>query len=158
MAKSHGVTNIFGRFNKLPLTLFRIQTTWQAKLRDYQQQLKIGQFSYDVKLHEDGLVHSIPVTETKFMGPNGMSLRPSGPNFFEILANFRGQCIFVLPKDTELPSQFTLLHEHTDHYSLQTTQPVSLKEFNQRLTAFLNSFEMIDKATYMVRYRKETGL
>lgn len=37
---------------------------------------------------------------------------------------------------TTLPPSLTILHEHTDHYSLQTTKRIGLDELNAEMTRF----------------------
>ena len=32
-----------------------------------------------------------------------------------------------------------MFHEHTDHYSMQTTTPISLPDYNEKLTEFLKT-------------------
>jgi hypothetical protein len=36
-----------------------------------------------------------------------------------------------------LPTEWIVIHERDDHYSLQTTEPIPLETLNQRLTKFL---------------------
>ena len=38
-----------------------------------------------------------------------------------------------------IPDGFVVLHEHSDHYSLQVTRPVPLAVLNGRLTKLLES-------------------
>lgn len=57
-----------------------------------------------------------------------MSLRPGGFNLGEIIANYKGAVqIIEIPKSFKLPPELILLHEHSDHYSLQTTAPIKLE-------------------------------
>ena len=69
---------IIGRFQVTPLVLFRIGTTKQVYLREYQDQKSKGKYSYDFTLRENGLI--LPATGDEYIGPNGMSLRPNGNN------------------------------------------------------------------------------
>ncbi len=53
-------------------------------------------------------------------GPNGMSLRPDGPTMRRTLEAFKGTpIIFSFLVGLQLPKGLVLLHEHTDHFSLQ---------------------------------------
>jgi len=128
---------LLGRFASFPFDICRIQSGKVVSLRDRAVQTKEGRASFDVELH-DGKV--IPALGDDFLGPNGMSMRPPTPYFINFAENFGGKrvVVFRVPKGTALPNTLTLLHEHTDHYSLQTTVPCSLSELNQRLTKFLH--------------------
>lgn len=125
------------RYTQLPLTLYRIQPTLRVALRDYDTQVAKGRTSFDLKLH-DGLV--LPMTGDTFHTPNGMSLRPNSPKMLDILSKFKGSpLIFSLLEGMVLPKGLVVIHEHTDHYSLQTTEPVTLPELNERMTKLLAS-------------------
>ncbi len=128
-----------------PLTLFRFKTGKSVSLRDYESQKSKGSRSYDLVL-KDGLYQPSPTDSNVFIGPNGASLRPNTMNLHELLDTFsksKNARIIVIPQDTKIPSHFVLLHEHTDHYSLQTTTPITLKEFNQLLEDFLSQFQTL---------------
>jgi hypothetical protein len=60
------------RFQRLPLSLFRIQAGPTVSLRDYDTQMAKNRLSYDLKLHGN-LV--LPMQGDVFHTPNGMSLR-----------------------------------------------------------------------------------
>ena len=51
-----------------------------------------------------------------------------------------------------MPSGLILLHEHSDHYSLQTIEPISLNALNTLLTKFLSIFPVITKQQYFEKY------
>jgi len=127
-------SKLLGRFTVLPRELFRVQAGMMVSLRDREKQTSLGRFSYDLELR-GGKV--LPAVGTNFNGPNGMSLRPPTKFFFEIAAGFEDPVIFKIAKGTSLPDTLTLLHEHSDHYSLQTAVPCSLSELNARMSSFL---------------------
>ena len=126
------------KFVKTPFELFRLQTSTSAKLREYTAQKKLGRTSYDLKLDENGMV--APCKGIVFECPNGMSLRPMGPTLFEIAKNFIGKVAYRIPKETDIPSYFSLYLEHSDHFSLQTSEICSLIVFNKRLQDFLETY------------------
>jgi len=129
---------LLGIYRELPLALFRLQAAKTVALRDYAVQRAAGRASFDLHLHDGGIVQPSDTAAMTFNGPNGMSLRPSGPMLASIVAQFRGRCIvFEVPARTPVPEELVLLHEHTDHYSLQAARPMPLEELNKRLTAFL---------------------
>ncbi|KAH8092570.1 hypothetical protein BXZ70DRAFT_1010661 [Cristinia sonorae] len=120
-----------------PVDLARVQSGLNVRLRDYEKQVALKRYSYDLKL-VDGKVW--PAKGDNFIGPNGCSLRePLSPTFQEVVRNFRGPNIkiFVIPKDTPIPPTLTLLHEHSDHFSLQCTEPMTLDQLNDELTKFI---------------------
>eukprot|EP01137_Pigoraptor_chileana_P020208 Opistho-2@82274 len=143
-------TPLLGRFTKFPCELFRIGAKRGVVLRDFAKQEALGRAAFDFHFEKDGLIHPRPGSE--FLGPNGMSLRPGGPNLGNILSSFRGDVIYAIPAGTFLPPHFVLLHEHTDHYSLQTTEPVTLKEINKRMTDFVEQFPVITRKQYFERF------
>ncbi|KAI5480904.1 hypothetical protein MNV49_006713 [Pseudohyphozyma bogoriensis] len=79
-----------------------------------------------------------PRTGDLFEVPNGCSLRPDCPTMQEVIRGFnhKNTIVWTIPEGLPFPSHFVLIHEHSDHFSLQTTEPVSLTEFNKRLTTF----------------------
>jgi len=125
------------RFKKLPVTLYRLQRQLPVSLRDFAVQMAAGRQSYDLKLNpDDGLVH--PAKGDTFIGPNGMSLRPATESMLHIAKNYRGNVtVYRLQEGLQLPDELVVLHERDDHYSLQTAEPVTLEELNQRITALL---------------------
>ena len=133
---------------RLPITLYRIQPRLPVNLRSYADQMAKGRTSFDLKLH-DGLVRPIS-PDTHFHTPNGMSLRPSGPNMLSILQNFKGEpSIYTLPCGLALPDGFCVYHEHSDHYSLQTTVPISLPDLNKKMTEFLQSLSVQTRQQFL---------
>ncbi|KAI8817765.1 uncharacterized protein EV422DRAFT_539870 [Fimicolochytrium jonesii] len=71
---------------------------------------------------EADLVHS------DIAGPNGASVRPNGAFLQEVVRGFRGKntTIWRIPAGTDLPPDLVLLHEHTDHHSIQCMRPMTL--------------------------------
>jgi hypothetical protein len=140
------------KFQTLPLTLYRIQASLPVRLRDYDTQMAKGRFSYDLKLHlhhydDDDHDHGggkkmvvMPAVGDEWIGPNGMSLRPATDTMVGILQQWRGEpTIFRLNEGLKLPDHLIVLHERDDHWSLQTTVPVPLDDFNATLTELLQS-------------------
>eukprot|EP00052_Salpingoeca_macrocollata_P033836 m.9700 g.9700 ORF g.9700 m.9700 type:complete len:149 (-) comp5621_c0_seq1:86-532(-) len=134
------------RFTSLPITLYRIQPRFPVRLRDKAVQTAKQRTSFDLELH-NGLV--LPSKGDQFQGPNGMSLRPSGPAMFKVLNSFSGSPLVIeLQVGLRLPSHFVLLHEHSDHYSLQTTEPVTLDQLNERMTEFLQALPAVSREEF----------
>jgi hypothetical protein len=144
--------NLIGKFKTTEIELFRIQNGPSTKLREFAAQQRKNSKSYDLVAQPDGLIH--PKTSEFFEGPNGSSLRPIGPVIFEVVSHWRGKDarIYRIPKGTKLPDNLILLHEHSDHYSLQTTEPVKLSELNKRLTVFFNQFEYMNPNEFQSKY------
>ena len=141
---------MIAKYQTVPVTLFRLSKTKKVILREFEDQKKLGNASFDYVARDDGLI--LP-TGDLFEKPNGMSLRPIGTNMWDILANFRGRFdIVVVPADTPIPPELVLWHEHGDHYSMQTSEPVTPAKLNGRLTKFLDGMERISKEDYFERY------
>jgi hypothetical protein len=136
------------RITQLPLTLYRIQPRLPVNLRSFDKQMALGRSSFDLKLH-NGLVTPV-VQGTSFSTPNGMSLRPSSETMRTILESFRGEpTIYTLSTGLKLPDGLCIYHEHTDHYSMQCTKPISLDDFNVKLTDFLKSLPSQSKQQFL---------
>ena len=165
---------LLGRYNKTPMVLYRVQNGEKVILREHSEQMKLKRTSFDLKLGADGLVH--PALGPNFIGPNGASLRPAGFVFGEIVANFRGprMRIIEIPSGVDLPKELMLLHEHSDHYSLQTSEKRTLRgmhyespllvptsprtELNAILTAFMKPFPVLTKEAYFKRHPMDAML
>ena len=148
---------LLGTYNFIYRDLFRVNATEKVILRDFESQKKLGRSSYDLVL-KDGLVHPAPPTGN-FEGPNGASVRPNSPFMQEVVRGFKGKSvvIYLLKEGTPLPPELVLLHEHTDHHSIQCTQPMKLSELNERITNFCkaNGVKM-NKAEFVERYPFES--
>lgn len=126
------------RFKRLPITLYRLQGRLPVRLRDHATQMAAGRQSFDLKIHDDGLVH--PAVGDTWIGPNGMSLRPATENMLHIAKNYRGDVtVYRMQEGMDMPDGLVVLHERDDHYSLQTDNPVTLETLNGKLTAFLET-------------------
>ncbi|KAJ7273746.1 hypothetical protein B0H12DRAFT_1007738 [Mycena haematopus] len=144
---------LLGRYDYLPEELFRINTSKNVVLRAYEEQMKLGHTSYDLHLHEDGLVH--PSRGRFNQGPNGMSLRPDGPFLQELIRGLKGRntVIYRLPQGVKLPPDLVLLHEHTEQHSMQCTVPMTLATLNEKLSAFCREHgEGMTKMEFVERY------
>jgi hypothetical protein len=110
--------------------------------------MSLGRSSFDLKLHNN-LV--LPVEQgLPFKTPNGMSLRPSSDTMRTILQGFRGEPrIYTLVTGLTVPEGLCIYHEHTDHYSMQTTEPITLDAFNQKLTEFLETLPYQSKEQFL---------
>ena len=129
-----------------PVELFRINSSATVSLRDFEEQRKKNRKAYDLHVnHKDGLVY--PVENNTFVRPNGASMRPNGPMFQEIARTFKGRntVVWRVPSGTPIPPELVLFLENSDHYSLQTSRPVTLQSLNQYLTKFFH--ERAEKLT-----------
>ncbi|PLW07854.1 hypothetical protein PCANC_24720 [Puccinia coronata f. sp. avenae] len=148
---------LLGRYpDTFPIELARVQSGRTVNLRDYESQVKLKRLSFDLKTH-DGKV--LPAMGENFLGPNGCSLRePFSPTFQEVVRNFRGTniLVYVIPEGTPVPKTLTLLHEHSDHFSLQCAEPMTLPELNKEITDFLvKSARAITKEEFGEQYPYE---
>lgn len=128
-----------GRFTATtPITLFRVQNGLTVKLRPEAAARAAGRHSYDIAERERSVWPRDPA-ELKFLGPNGMSMRPLGNMLSVIVGTFTGYDarVFEVPQGTPLPPELVLLHEHTDHYALQPAQRMALAELDSSLTRLL---------------------
>ena len=135
---SSAAKQLVRKFTKLPKTLYRIQARLPVRLRDYDTQMAKGRASFDLKIHDDGLVH--PAHGDEWIGPNGMSLRPATDTMIGILEDWKGEpTIFRLNEGMQLPDSLIVIHERDDHWSMQTREPVTLDSLNDTLTELLEN-------------------
>ena len=130
---------LLGRFTSTtpPFALFRLQSGPRVQLRLEATARVAGRTSFEISAH-DGAVHARDTAETRFLGPNGMSMRPLGAALAMIVAPFRGKClVHEVPANTPLPPELVVLHEHSDHYSVQPAVTMTPSALNAALTAWL---------------------
>lgn len=144
---------LIARYTTVPLKLFRIVgSNNKVILREKEKQFSKGSRSYDYTASSDALLHPAPLDDY-FIGPNGASLRPAGGQMWEILSTQTGVVkVIEIPEGTHLPPDMVILHEHTDHYSLQTTKSIKPSVFSKNVTEFLSKFEVYPKEVYFERY------
>ena len=126
------------------------------RLRAEAAQKTAGRTSFDIA-ERDGRVWPRDPEEARFLGPNGMSMRPKGPMLAVIVASFRGgkPSILEVPAGTAIPPELVLLHEHSDHYSVQPASPMTLAQLNTALTRFLSQPSVVrfgNKAAFYERH------
>jgi hypothetical protein len=132
-----GAMSIVKRYNMFPRTLYRVQSKMNVYLRNHETQMSLGRTSYDLKT-VDGLV--MPAVGDKYIGPNGISLRPPTEKMMRILKEFSGEpIVFAMLEGLPVPPGLVLLHEHSDHYSLQTSEPITLEALNTKMTDFFKT-------------------
>ncbi len=104
---------LIGRYTDVvPVSLFRMQGTVKASLRERDEQSVKGRTSFDLIVKNGMVIPRDPAVLT-FDGPNGCSLRPLGPMLSTILAGFKGKpYVFEIPQGTPIPDDLVLLHEH----------------------------------------------
>ncbi len=130
------------RYSILPVTLYRFQSDKLPKLREKSFQKKMGKLSFDFTLGTNGLYN--PAIGNKYPGPNGLSLRPIGGNLAEFLEYaYPTTIIYELPKDLVVPSSLVMIHEHNDHYSLQTKESVEPEKFCNEVMNFFEKQKRI---------------
>lgn len=127
---------LIGRYQVVPRDLFRIMLGPNVRLRDLATQQTKGRSSYDLIVH-DGLVK--PSEGEFFQGPNGASFRPNTFNLQNTVRTFKAPefTVLKLPEGTKLPPNLVLLHEHTDHFSIQCAEPMKLYDLNGAITRLI---------------------
>ena len=141
------MSKLLGRYKTFPVTLYRLQQKKEVLLRDFMTQTNLGRNSYDFRLGEDGLIH--PNESEFFIFPNGMSLRPLGLTLKNVAMTYKFKYAYEIPMNTPIPENLILLHEHTDHYSLQSSIKCTPEELNDRLTKFLKKQTLMSKENFV---------
>ncbi|OAA35513.1 hypothetical protein NOR_07898 [Metarhizium rileyi] len=129
------MSNLIGVFKTLPKELFRVNNGHAVKLRPWSP----TRHSFDVHV-DNSLVQAKALNPHTYRAPNGASLRPNTPYQQLLVKNlFKGHNVqvYAIPRGTRLPDRLLLVHERTDHYSLQPAQDMRLEELNEEVTRFL---------------------
>ncbi|KAF2752698.1 hypothetical protein EJ05DRAFT_446385 [Pseudovirgaria hyperparasitica] len=142
-------------FRTVPRELFRVNNGPAITLREWRGQ----GYSYDV-VTESGMVKPKALDAANYNAPNGASMRPDGDMHRRLIQNFKGSSIIVysVPANTPLPPDLILVHEHTDHYSLQAATEMSLADLNQRITSFLGAnARVMSREQWLQAYSQAAG-
>ncbi|KAK0189931.1 hypothetical protein F5146DRAFT_1139435 [Armillaria mellea] len=111
----------------------QLKSSYFAGLQVTKKQIELGGTAYDLRTHEDDLVH--PKLGPMFEGVSETfsflavtltllykvlmvhQVQPNGPFLQEVVRSFQGKntMIYRLPEGTKLPSDLVCLHEHTDY-------------------------------------------
>ena len=130
---------LIGRFvGATPVALVRIAGGTNVRLRAEATQKAAGRTSFDISA-PDGIVAPRDPAEERFLGPNGMPMRSKGPTLAIIVGTFKAPktVLHEVPQGTPIPPELVVLHEHSDHYSVQPAERMTLTKLNAALTAFL---------------------
>ena len=146
---------IIARFSKVPLRLFRLSNSAKRiVIGEKVAQEKKGVRMYDYVASPNGNMNPAPLCNT-FIGPNGLSMRPSGRHMYELVAAFRKGTttrVIEIPEGAEVPQGLVLLHEHTGHYSLQPSRLMTPAEFIALVGMFVKPFRLLTQDEYVKAY------
>ena len=145
---------IIARFSKVPLRLFRLSNSAKRiVIREKMAQEKKGVYMYDYVASPNGNIEPAPLCNT-FIGPNGLSTRPSGRPMYELVASGKGTTtrVIEIPEGAEVPQGLVLLHEHTDNYSLQPSRLMTPAEFIALVGMFVKPFRLLTQDEYVEKY------
>ncbi|KAI0416977.1 hypothetical protein F5X98DRAFT_375358 [Xylaria grammica] len=122
-------------FRSFPKQLFRVNNGRYVTLRVHRP----NRVAYDI-VAQNGQVEPKALNLQTYVAPNGASMRPNSP-YQQLLvsSSFRGPevIIYAIAQGTQLPDDLLLVHERTDHYSLQPGVPMSVDDLNRRITDFM---------------------
>jgi hypothetical protein len=70
---------------------------------------------------------------------------------FELVASRKSTRtrVIEIPEGAEVPQGLVLLHEHTDHYSLQPSRPMKPAEFIALVGTFVQPFRLLTQDEYV---------
>ncbi|UNI13307.1 hypothetical protein JDV02_000064 [Purpureocillium takamizusanense] len=149
------LSNLIGVFRKFPKELFRVNNGPFVKLRVWSPQ----RHTYDIFI-EQGLVVPKALDPSSYVTPNGASMRPNSPYQQSLVSwRFRGDntIVYAVPEGTRLPDHLLLVHERSDHYSLQPTTPMTVDDLNARITEFFRAnAEAFTREQWLKAYPKAT--
>ncbi|KAF1961563.1 hypothetical protein CC80DRAFT_401956 [Byssothecium circinans] len=122
-------------FKTVPKELFRVNNGRAVRLREWSLQ---RQRSYDI-LTDAGKVSAKALDPKTYRKPNGASMRPNSAFQKRLVSSLKGAntIVYAVPAGVPLPDDLILVHEHTDHYSLQAAKEMTLPELNDKITNFL---------------------
>ncbi|EEU34662.1 uncharacterized protein NECHADRAFT_34809 [Fusarium vanettenii 77-13-4] len=138
-------SNLISLFKKFPKELFRVNNDPLVKLRV----LRPNRHIYDIVL-QNGLALPKALNPSSYIAPNGASLRPNSQYQQSLVSwRFRGNdtIVYSVPEGTTLPDNLLLVHERSDHYSLQPAMAMTTKllhlDLNTKITQFLMNNAMV---------------
>ncbi|KAI0530188.1 hypothetical protein GGR58DRAFT_524912 [Xylaria digitata] len=129
---SNGLISVFRSF---PKQLFRVNNGRYVKVRAQQQNRNV----YDI-VAQDGRVEPKALNPHTYIAPNGASMRPNSPYQQSLVSSrFRGPkvIVYAIARGTQLPDDLVLVHERSDHYSLQPGAPMSVDDLYSKITDFM---------------------
>ncbi|MCJ1340505.1 hypothetical protein MMC09_005801 [Bachmanniomyces sp. S44760] len=139
----------------MPKELFRVNNGRLIKLREWTVNCE---GSFDLRT-EAGKVKPKALSPTSYSAPNGASMRPNSDFQQRLVSGFKGAkvVVYAVAAGTPLPDDLILVHEHTDHYSLQPAKEMSLPDLNGKITTFLETNSTIlKKEQWLQMYPKVT--
>lgn len=151
-------TQIIARHTKqIPVRLFRLSNAnKRVVIREKKAQHAKGLYSYDYTASSEGMMEPAPLSNT-FIGPNGLSLRPAGRVMYELVTMKKGNTVIDFPENTEIPEGLVLLHEHSDHYSLQPSRLMKPADFIALVKAYVKPFANLSQNEYAAVFPYEEG-
>ncbi|TRX89863.1 hypothetical protein FHL15_009296 [Xylaria flabelliformis] len=142
-------------FRSFPRELFRVNNGRQVKLRVQQP----GRHLYDI-LAKNGQVEPKALHPSTYIAPNGASMRPNSPYQQSLVSTrFRGTdvIVFAVAKGTDLPEDLLLVHERSDHYSLQPSATMTIDDLNWKITKFMEKkAQVYTREQWMETYPEAT--
>ncbi|KAI8721662.1 hypothetical protein NCS52_00308300 [Fusarium sp. LHS14.1] len=148
-------SNLISVFGKFPKELFRVNNGPQIKLRV----LRPNRHIYDI-VPENGLALPKALNPSSYIAPNGASLRPNSQYQQSLVSwRFRGNdtIVYSVPEGTTLPDDLLLVHERSDHYSLQPAMAMAVDDLNTKITQFLmNNAMVLTREEWLEVYPKAT--
>ncbi|OAA63639.1 hypothetical protein SPI_03802 [Niveomyces insectorum RCEF 264] len=127
--------NLIAVFNTLPKELFRVNNGPYVRLRDWSVRRQV----YDV-VSQNGRIMPKALDASTYQAPNGASMRPNSPYQQRLVRHiFKGTdvLVYAVPAGTRLPMDLILVHERSDHYSLQPARMMTIDDLNTKITDFL---------------------
>ncbi|KAH8657491.1 hypothetical protein BGZ60DRAFT_567247 [Tricladium varicosporioides] len=151
-------TGFIASFKAIPLEIFRVNKGPCILLREWATFPPQRSTIFDLYTYE-GKVLPKALDKTTYQLPNGASMRPNGRYQQGLVRRLDGKdwVVYSIPKDTPLPEELILVHEHTDHYSMQPAIKMSLHDLNQRITKFLQrSGTLYSVEEWLMKYKLPT--
>ena len=131
-------------FKRFPKEIFRVNNgrkvelrTWTPRRRVYDisptnglvQPKATKPMSYEGESSKERLVRPRVLRANLILAPNGASMRPNSPYQQSLVSwRFRGDdvIVYAVPEGTALPDDLLLVHERSDHYSLQPAESMTI--------------------------------
>ncbi|PNY23832.1 Uncharacterized protein TCAP_06225 [Tolypocladium capitatum] len=119
------MSSLVAVFRRFPKDLFRVNNGLQVQLREWSPKRRV----FDIKV-SDRWVKPLALDPLSYQAPNGASMRPNSPYQQQLVSRlFKGRDVIVysIPAGTHLPEHLLLVHERSDHYSLQPAKAMRLQ-------------------------------
>ncbi|KAM0272830.1 hypothetical protein ACHAQH_008589 [Verticillium albo-atrum] len=99
-------------------------------------------------------------SDISYLAPNGASMRPLSEFQTKLVKEFKWSnvVVYAIPEGSPLPDDLIMVHEDTDHYSLQPAVEMPLKDLDKKITRFLEAYATVySQAQWLAAFKTDNA-